>query len=96
MYFEVYNPGVSGKTDEPSLELKCRLKKGEHPVAWLPSQSLNYLTDTRLRDSDLKRTSYALSIALRSLSPGNYAFEVEVFDEILETKVVNEVSFTVY
>ncbi len=96
MFFEVYNPGVVEETQEPSLELTCSLKKGGHPVAWLPAQSLDYLTDFEALDSGLRQTSYGLSISLRSLDPGDYAFEVEVFDEILKQKVAREVSFTVY
>jgi GWxTD domain-containing protein len=96
IFFEVYNPGVVDDTQEPLLNLSCRLSKGGLPVASLPAQSLDYFTDFEARDSGLRQTSYGLSISLRSLDPGDYEFEVAVFDEVLKQKVTKEVYFTVY
>ena len=96
VFFEVYNPGVVEETEEPLLDLSCRLIKGGLPVASLPARSLDYLTDFETVDSGLRQTSYGLSIALSSLDPGDYEFEVEVFDEVLNQKVAKKVHFTVY
>jgi GWxTD domain-containing protein len=96
VFFEVYNPSVKSETKLPDLELKCRLWKEDLPVGWMPATELDYLTGYRKDKTSALRTSYGVSIPLNTFDPGNYAFEVLVYDQISEQFVSNRTPFTVF
>lgn len=96
VFFEVYNPGLARETRIPELQLKCRLWKDDLPVGWMPATQLDYLTDSRMEKSNVPRTSYGVSIPLSTFDPGDYAFEVYVYDQITDQSASSRTPFTVY
>jgi hypothetical protein len=95
VFFEVYNPALRSETAEPALEIDCRFWRGDQPVARIPAQQLEYITEQH-EDTAVVRTTYGLSIPLQSFDPGEYSFEVEVHDLVLDTIVSNRTLFNVF
>ena len=95
VFFEVYNPGIIEGSEEPLLQIQCRFWKGNLTVGRIPAKQLDYITD-QTRDEDVVRTAYGLSIPLRSFDPGEYSFEVEVYDQVLDRLISNRTPFTVF
>jgi hypothetical protein len=96
VFFEVYNPEVAEDTREPSLDFKCHFWQGDLRVGSIPAKHIDYLTDPLNRESDGLRTTYGLSIPLNTFDPGDYSFEVEVYDRVAGEAVSSRAAFTVY
>ncbi|MDA2927660.1 GWxTD domain-containing protein [Acidobacteria bacterium AH-259-G07] len=95
-FFEVYNPGIAQGTEEPALDLKCRIWRENKLVASIPEKLLDYVAESKLKDQKVRQTAYGLSIPLRTLHPGDYFLELEVYDRVLKHNVSTRRPFTVY
>ncbi len=90
-FFEVYNPGIPSGAKVPSLQVHCRFTKNDGQKEELPEKLLSYLTD-----SDLRRTTYGISIPLISFATGQYSLQFDVYDPVQRETVSKMASFTVY
>ncbi|MFQ5737852.1 MAG: GWxTD domain-containing protein [Acidobacteriota bacterium] len=95
-FFEIYNPGLAKGAKSPSLNLKCEIWRENRLVASIPEKYLDYVTDTRTRKEETRRTAYGLSLPLRSLSPGRYALEMKVYDQVLNQHIARRRAFVIY
>jgi hypothetical protein len=95
VFFEVYNPGITKGAEGPSLKIQCRFWRGDVPVGRLSEKQLDHVTEQSTAAS-VPRTVYGLSIPLQSFDPGEYSFEVEVFDQVLDQTVSSRTPFTVF
>jgi len=57
---------------------------------------LDYLTEAKTDGEPARRTTYGLSMPLRSMQVGEYSLEFEVYDQILDQRVSRKASFQVY
>ncbi len=93
---EVYNPGLAPGDGEPALQLQCRLWLRGRVVASLPATLLDYVTDPGRGEREVRRTAYGLTLALRTLRPGDYSLELEVHDAVSDKTVSRRTDFRVY
>lgn len=91
-FVEVYNPGLAG--DNPDLEVNCRFWRDEQLVASMPRKSLQYVTEAG-GNSERARTTYGVTIPLRTFSPGNYRLEMAVVDPIAGQTATREARFEI-
>ena len=90
-FFEVYNPGIPEGEKAPTLRLRCRFEREDGSLQELPQRLLNYVTD-----SELRRTTYGISIPLLGFNTGRYSVVFDVYDPVRGRNVSKATRFTIY
>lgn len=91
VFLEVYNPSLRQEDKKPTLRLRCRFLQDGRVVSEVPEKQLNYLTQ-----STASKTTYGLSIPLKTFTVGQYELQLEVIDEAQNRSIARATRFTIF
>jgi GWxTD domain-containing protein len=90
LYMQVYNPGIDQTTLRPAVDIEYVILRDGKTVARIPEDGQNGLTRFNTQQITLARR-----LPVESLPPGKYTVRVRLTDQVKQTTITPEATFTI-